>query len=383
MNPRNMTTRELEAIVDELYRTIKNEDYHPSKHREIMEDYTYYGEALEARLREERDNTRNSYYSRGDNQDSNRGEKTMSAGSIFSRDDSRDSREDFTYRRKGGDTVRKHVPPIEDDEPVREYKKESVNKPIAFSPKYPFILAKNLKETTDKKYVGTIEKISEIITPNQIQKKRDILGNVDAIEFEFIKSDVPYEISPNLTRSPVDYKAFVAPIADIIIPKSSVSKLDLKEDISLKNYPYKKERDIDKYLYSQIGQDIKYLLNSLEIYVEFSDLSVIPEILSSELIKGEYLKDFSKALLSMKFSEVDETTVKFELNRKTIYLDSPDVYIPTDDKIFFVNEVSNETLYSALNYIKQEYKSYFGILEGIDYKFNYYIGKDKILLVRA
>lgn len=383
MNPRNMTTRELEATVNELYMTIKNKDYHPNKHREIMEDYEYYGEALEARLAEERDNTRNSYYSRGDNQDNGRGEKTMSAGSIFSRDDGRDSREDFTYRRKGGDTVRKHVPPIEDDEPVREYKKETANKPVAYSPKYPFILAKNLKETTDKKYVGTIEKISEIITPNQIQKKRDVLGNVDAIEFEFIKSDVPYEISPNLSRSPIDYKAFIAPIADIVIPKSSVSKLDLKEDISLKNYPYKKERDIDKYLYSQIGQDIKYLLNSLEIYVEFSDLSVIPEILSSELIKGEYLKDFSKALASMKFLEVDENTVRFELNRKTVYLDSPDVYIPTDDKIFFVSEVSNETLYSALNYIKHEHKSYFGILEGIEYKFNYYIGKDKILLVRA
>lgn len=383
MNPRNMTTRELEATVDELYRTIKNKDYHPSKHREIMEDYEYYGEALEARLAEERDNTRNSYYSRGDNQENSRGEKTMSVGSLFDRDNSGSSREEFTYRRKGDDRVRKHVPPIDDNESVREYKKETVNKPVAYSPKYPFILAKNLKETTDKKYVGTIEKISEIITPNQIQKKRDVLGNVDAIEFEFIKSDVPYEISPNLSRSPIDYKAFIAPIVDIVIPKSSVSKLDLKEDISLKNYPYKKERDIDKYLYSQIGQDIKYLLNSLEIYVEFSDLSVIPEILSSELIKGEYLKDFSKALASMKFLEVDENTVRFELNRKTVYLDSPDVYIPTDDKIFFVSEVSNETLYSALNYIKHEHKSYFGILEGIEYKFNYYIGKDKILLVRA
>ena len=50
---------------------------------------------------------------------------------------------------------------------------------------------------------------------------------------------------------------------------------------------------------------------------------------------------------------------------------------------FFVSEESNETLYCLIKSVSTEYKSYSGIIEGLTFKFKFYIGFNKILLVRA
>lgn len=226
-----------------------------------------------------------------------------------------------------------------------------------YIPKYPFITSPNVKEQPEEVIVDEPDAICHIF-------KREFIGNDELVPYNVEKPD-EFIFNP-LYNTNKDI-AYVYDIPNPIIPPKIVDN----------------ERLVNSFIFNEINYDMTNFINAIDCSQKFNSIKDINEFIVSDKFKTKYLKHIEKIFKSFKIEPVDNY-LELALNRTYIYADIKDMVIPSEggDK-FFVSEESNETLYSLIKGISTEYKSYSGIIEGLTYKFKFYIGFNKILLVRA
>lgn len=245
--------------------------------------------------------------------------------------------------------------------------RDEQEKKVCFIPKYPFVTSKNVKEVleTSEQTVGqTLWLIN----------KREFSGNDDGLEFNF-KYIPDCEINPLFNNE--KGVAYITDISNPKIPKTVINITDDETVIAVDQA----NKVITKFIFNEISLDMTNSIQAIDYYIKLNSLEDIKAFLSKTDFKTEYLKHISKIYKSFKV-DIKEEYLELNLNKKHVYADIPDMVIPDGEK-FFVSEASNETLYTLLKSISVEKNNFIGIIEGYDFKFQYYIGYNRILLVRA
>lgn len=363
----DMSDRALEAElrnIDEDLRkrglTRREEDDLIADKNAILDELDY--RDREARRSQPKENTYGGFNSRNDSPRIERNTKDM--GSLFDKIGS-DNKASLSNTRDSG-LRDKGFKPTETPRENNGNRNTSSNergstKPHKnfFIPKYPFITSPNVKEKLDEIVRDEPDAICHIF-------KREFIGNDGLIEYTM---EEPQEYISNPLYINVHAKniAYVYNISNPIIPNTITQSDNL----------------VNSFIFNEINYDMVNFINAIDCSYKLTSIKDINEFINSDNYKTIYLKHIGKIFRSFKITPVDEY-LELSLNKMHIYADVKDMVIPEEggDK-FFVSEESNETLYTIIKNVSTKYNSYSGVIEGLNYRFKFYIGFNKILLVRA
>ena len=369
-----MSTRELETLAREIKADIKDGRLTRREEEIATDDLNAVLDELDYRERDER-NQRPREKSYGGIETNTRSH-TRDVGSFFNKttESTMTSGSLFNSGNKG---LNKGFAPEPTENNVRREREEprrstSSNKEhkVFFSPKYPFVTSPNVKEVLEETTENDDKTVWHI-------KKRTFVGNDDAVDYAFDFKD-NFTINP-LYSNNTKQIAYVSNIENPKIPKTILPNMETEETIKDLTFTNKV---INKFIFNEISLEMTNCIQAIDYYVKLKDLDDIKAFLSKQDFRTEYLKHISKIFKSYKI-DIKDDYIELNLNRKHIYADVDGLIIPGDTDKFFVNESSNETLYQLISNISREYKTYSGVIEGFDFRFSFYIGFNKILLVRA
>lgn len=254
---------------------------------------------------------------------------------------------------------------------VRQEKRNTLPEKEFYSPKYPFVCSKNIKEVIETEIIP-----SDTVVYKKL--KRNLVGNDDSIEFN-IKYETKWDINPLYNF--VAETAFCGGIENCKVPKTLLpGNFGDVTSLPVNNVKFANNA-LDLFLFKEINLKMVNVVQATDISLKFKNLEGIKELIKANNYKTDYLKHIEKVFKSFTL-EIKDDCLELNLNKKHIYADIPDLVIPDGEK-FFINECSNETMYTLIKAVSVETNSYIGIIEGFDYKFEYFIGFNKILLVRA
>lgn len=365
MSVRNKTTRELEILAEDINADIRSRRLSSYDERLAIKDLDIIIEELNYRAEEANRNNRNNNNNTGGSYFTSVNKQSNGVENYFNKTSQNTMSADTVF---GSTRLNKGIIP-EPTEPIKQtfHSNNTIREPEVtiktfYSPKYPFITSPNVTEVIEEIKGGTLD------NPILI-KKRVFTGIDDVREYVRVEQDT-FEYNPLYNNEHVNETVFVC---DIPNPKISNSVLSDNNDLNTEI--------INAFIFNEINYDMTNIFQAIDYYIKLKDLSCIKNFLKFKDFKAEYLQHINKIYKSFKV-DMKEDHAELILNKKRIYVDIPDLVIPDSDKLF-VSEVSNETLYGIIMSVSIDYKSYTGIIEGIDYRFQYFIGYNKILLVRA
>lgn len=231
--------------------------------------------------------------------------------------------------------------------------------PVRLYPRFPYI---------------TLAPVVEVVKNNN----RILTGYKEQEIPEMLEEEEVLRHNPILL---VDEKySYSSPMDKAYIPKEIIQHIPINTGFHLIDFD--KDLMFKRYMINTLLPIVNKLLMSVEI---FMNKSLTMDDFMGIFKAGNGLDTSKAKRLTTVFKKVNliDSDIKgmYELtyNRKSIYINNVGTFVPENETNFFISEESHEIFYSTIIASGADW----GILETIDYKFEFYVGVNKILLIKC